>query len=92
METHQIMKSVTATYPGFHGLPRGVKQMLLFSENYFFGEARPTGPRPARSAVAMPETELPPANTPALREISGTAIDALATSRIQFSRPVEPIA
>ena len=35
------MKSVTTTYPGFHALPKGVKQMLLVSESHFFDEARP---------------------------------------------------
>jgi len=35
------MKSVTTTYPGFHALPKGVKQMLLVSESFFFDEARP---------------------------------------------------
>jgi hypothetical protein len=38
------MKSVTSTYPGFHELPKGVKQLLLISESFFFSEARPTLP------------------------------------------------
>lgn len=33
------MKSVTTTYPGFHELPKGIKQLLLISESFFFGEA-----------------------------------------------------
>ena len=36
------MKSIIVTYPGFQSLPRGVKQMLVASENMFFGDARPT--------------------------------------------------
>jgi hypothetical protein len=35
-----ILNSITATYPGFQSLPRGVKQMLLVSESVFFDEAR----------------------------------------------------
>lgn len=40
MKTLSLMKSVTSTYPRFHELPKGVKQMLLISESFFFGEAR----------------------------------------------------
>lgn len=34
------VNSITATYPGFQSLPKGVKQMLLVSESQFFEEAR----------------------------------------------------
>ncbi len=34
------LSSITATYPGFQSLPKGVKQMLLVSESVFFDEAR----------------------------------------------------
>jgi hypothetical protein len=34
------MKSIITTYPDFQSLPRGVKKMLLASENFFFGEAK----------------------------------------------------
>jgi hypothetical protein len=34
------LHSITATYPGFQSLPKGVKQMLLVSESVFFDEAR----------------------------------------------------
>jgi hypothetical protein len=34
------LNSITATYPGFQSLPKGVKQMLLVSESLFFEEAR----------------------------------------------------
>jgi hypothetical protein len=34
------LNSITATYPGFQSLPKGVKQMLLVSESVFFDEAR----------------------------------------------------
>jgi len=33
------MKSIMATYPGFQTLPRGVKRLLLTSENFFFVDA-----------------------------------------------------
>jgi hypothetical protein len=35
------MKSIMATYPGFQTLPRGVKRLLLTSENFFFNDATP---------------------------------------------------
>jgi hypothetical protein len=35
-----ILHSITATYPEFQALPKGVKQMLLVSESVFFEDAR----------------------------------------------------
>ena len=35
------MKSILTTYPDFLHLPKGVKQMLLESETYFFHEPGP---------------------------------------------------
>ena len=35
-----MLHSITATYPDFQALPKGVKQMLLVSESMFFDEAR----------------------------------------------------
>jgi hypothetical protein len=40
------MKTIVTTYPGFHSLPRGIKQMLVISESLFFAEARPAISRP----------------------------------------------
>jgi hypothetical protein len=40
--TLMTLNSITATYPGFQSLPKGVKQMLLVSESVFFDEARST--------------------------------------------------
>ena len=40
--TLMTLNSITATYPGFQSLPKGVKQMLLVSESVFFDEARAT--------------------------------------------------
>ena len=30
------MKSIVVTYPGYQSLPKGVKRMLVVSEDYFF--------------------------------------------------------
>lgn len=35
------MKSILTTYPNFQHLPKGVKQMLLESETFFFHELGP---------------------------------------------------
>jgi len=34
------MKTIILTYPGFQSLPKGLKQMLVASEAFFFGEVR----------------------------------------------------
>ena len=34
------MNSITATYPGFQALPKGIKQMLVVSESLFFEESK----------------------------------------------------
>jgi hypothetical protein len=39
-----IMKSILVTYPKFQALPKGVKQMLLASESFFFDQSK-TAPR-----------------------------------------------
>lgn len=36
------MNSFIYSYPGFQTLPRGIKQMLVTSEDNFFKNARPT--------------------------------------------------
>jgi len=38
------MKSILVTYPNFQGLPKGLKQMLLASESFFFDQSK-TAPR-----------------------------------------------
>jgi hypothetical protein len=50
MQSHQTMKLIMNTYPGFQTLPKGVKQMLLVSESFFFDEMR----RPTKSAAQHP--------------------------------------
>ena len=39
------MNLIMMTYPGFQALPRGLKSMLLVSENFFFREAKPRKPK-----------------------------------------------
>lgn len=34
------MKSIICTYPDFRSLPKGLKQMLVVSENLYFEEAQ----------------------------------------------------
>jgi len=65
MQSHQTMKLIMTTYPGFQTLPKGVRQMLLVSESFFFDEMR----RPARSAVATANASSP--SNPAGDKISG---------------------
>jgi hypothetical protein len=36
------MKSIMITYPDFRELPKGIRQMLVVSETFFFEEAMPT--------------------------------------------------
>ena len=38
------MNSITATYPAFQSLPKGLKQMLVVSETLFFEDAK-TSPK-----------------------------------------------
>lgn len=35
-----MFKSIVCTYPDFRGLPKGLKQLLLASENIYFSEAK----------------------------------------------------
>jgi hypothetical protein len=45
------MRTIILTYPDFQSLPRGIKQMLLATESFYFGEtevhaAKPHHPMP----------------------------------------------
>jgi hypothetical protein len=40
------MKTIVLTYPGFHSLPKGLRQMLVVSESIFFSEAKPVISKP----------------------------------------------
>jgi hypothetical protein len=48
------MKSIITTYPDFPSLPRGIKKMLLASENFFFSEVKASYPSPKRPAGGIP--------------------------------------
>lgn len=45
------MKSIITTYPDWQMLPKGVKRMLLFSEQFYFGDAEGGPPGRSRSQV-----------------------------------------
>jgi hypothetical protein len=34
------MRTIILTYPGYQSLPRGIKQMLVASENFYFDESK----------------------------------------------------
>jgi hypothetical protein len=38
----KMNKSIVCTYPDFRSLPKGLKQLLVISENLFFEEAQTT--------------------------------------------------
>ncbi|MGH8023653.1 MAG: hypothetical protein ACRED1_08735 [Limisphaerales bacterium] len=42
-----MLKSIVCTYPDFRMLPKGLKQMLVASEDLFFDEAGGGAARPA---------------------------------------------
>jgi len=44
------MKPIMMTYPGYQGLPKGVKQMLVESESFFFEEGTTFIRRDGKSA------------------------------------------
>ena len=62
------MNSVTATYHGFQQLPKGVKMMLVESENFFFHEghtqAQPTAPALTTVPQPAPRSPLPVPGAP----------------------------
>jgi hypothetical protein len=41
LHVEQPMNTTILNYPGFQTLPKGVRQMLLVSEAYFFNEPAP---------------------------------------------------
>ncbi len=55
------MRTIILTYPEFQSLPRGIKQMLLATESFYFGETevavhqsnvhKPKETHPAHAAV-----------------------------------------
>jgi len=85
MKTQLIRQSITVTYPAFHGLPKEVKQLVLFSESYFFGELHPLNQRPARRAGAAPSVPAATGIFPALREDGWMATNQHLNPKIHFS-------
>ncbi|HKW28530.1 MAG TPA: hypothetical protein VJT54_04280 [Verrucomicrobiae bacterium] len=52
------MRTIILTYPGYQSLPRGIKQMLLASESFYFDEPRPAATdinncKPADAKIAQ---------------------------------------
>jgi hypothetical protein len=64
------MVSIVSSYPGFHALPRGIKQLLLTSETHFFNEATAT-----TTLHSTPAVPAPPALIPLSPEMSGVIWD-----------------
>jgi hypothetical protein len=59
----ETMRTIILTYPGFQSLPRGVKQLLLATENFYFEEPRPAATR--MDAARSKRTEAAPLATAA---------------------------
>ena len=55
------MKSIMITYPDFQSLPRGIKIMLLTSEDFFFGEDKSVSVKINIKPI-KPKAPLPSAN------------------------------
>jgi hypothetical protein len=47
------MRTIILTYPGFQSLPRGIKQMLVASETFFFDDAEAAGAKIAQPNLFM---------------------------------------
>jgi hypothetical protein len=52
------MKSIMITYPNFRALPKGVKQMLLVSESFFFDQTPAVSTRPKEITQPKPAVNL----------------------------------
>ena len=57
-----MTKSIVCTYPDFRALPRGVKQMLVASEDWYFGEVQTSflkrdGIKAANNLVVPPQKQ-----------------------------------
>jgi hypothetical protein len=49
------MRTIILTYPGYQSLPRGIKQMLVASENFYFAEFKSaaTNRKPKDAKIAQ---------------------------------------
>jgi hypothetical protein len=66
------MRTIILTYPEFQSLPRGIKQMLLATESFYFGEtevhaARADRPSPKADHPASFPLPTPPTQPGELR-------------------------
>ena len=52
------MKSILVTYPNFQALPKGLKQMLLASESFFFDESKAAPRQSGEAAKNAPNMSL----------------------------------
>ena len=57
LHAEQPMNMTILNYPGFPALPKGVRQMLLVSEAYFFNE--PASHHPKQQVVAKRVNRVP---------------------------------
>jgi hypothetical protein len=58
----KMLKSIVCTYPDFRMLPKGLKQMLVASENLFFNEVSGPAPMSPSRNVENNRYWQPPAN------------------------------
>lgn len=49
------MRTIVLTYPGYQSLPRGIKQLLVASENFYFDESQSaaTNRKPRDAKIAQ---------------------------------------
>jgi hypothetical protein len=52
-----MFKSIVCTYPDFRALPKGLKQLLLASENQFFGEIKTPGSQSLEKKHFLPSLQ-----------------------------------
>jgi hypothetical protein len=55
-----MLKSIVCTYPDFRALPKGLKQMLVASENLFFSEVQTSSLKWDRRDAANKPSWQPP--------------------------------
>jgi len=59
MQSHQTMKLIMNTYPGFQELPKGVRKLLLVSESFFFDEMQSQTKRPVVASAGLVSPSVP---------------------------------
>lgn len=92
LHAEQPMNMTILNYPGFPALPKGVRQMLLVSEAYFFNE--PASHHPKQQVVAKrvnrgPRRLCGNSNAPGELRAGGAGLRARASAAAaaQLSRP-----